>query len=270
MTAAPDYGTILHLDDIRWAAGQLDIAWGVDGLSFTTTLWYATVDFDDLAERHGVAVVRTLAFHIALFEVNKGVSFRPDVLRIAPAWQPLLTVELYEVWRRVVHGVWAQWRFEHDLPHYAGPEPEHSPADAPGPLGAALPGTDTPSLWFCGGGKDSVLAGHLLDTVGHTYDGLAYSHSVYGLARPQLDLIDRVLAGSQARRHHHLLVYDTAMDLPLDELRPYRRVRYVLAAETPASLFAALPLCLAHGFRWLVLAHERSANVGNLRWDATC
>ena len=43
----------------------------------------------------------------------------------------------------------------------------------------------------------------------------------------------------------------------------------VTAAETPASLFGALPLALARGCTELVVAHERSADVGNLVWDRT-
>jgi hypothetical protein len=53
------------------------------------------------------------------------------------------------------------------------------------------------------------------------------------------------------------------------QLRPSLGVRSVLAAETPASVFAALPLALARGYRGLVVAHEHGANSGNLVWAAT-
>jgi hypothetical protein len=52
-------------------------------------------------------------------------------------------------------------------------------------------------------------------------------------------------------------------------LEPERGVRSLTAAETPASLFGAIPLALAQGYRVLALAHERSANVGNLVWSRT-
>jgi hypothetical protein len=39
------------------------------------------------------------------------------------------------------------------------------------------------------------------------------------------------------------------------------------AAETPASVFAALPLAALRGYRTLVVGHERSANAANLVWN---
>jgi hypothetical protein len=50
-------------------------------------------------------------------------------------------------------------------------------------------------------------------------------------------------------------------------LRPSLGVRSLLAAETPASVFAALPIALARGYRGLVVAHEASANASNLEWN---
>jgi len=64
-------------------------------------------------------------------------------------------------------------------------------------------------------------------------------------------------------------VIDDFLDAPVVRLRPELGVRTITAAETPASVFAALPLALARGYRHLVLAHEASANSGNLMWGAT-
>jgi hypothetical protein len=64
-------------------------------------------------------------------------------------------------------------------------------------------------------------------------------------------------------------VTDDLLDSPVVALRPSLGVRSLLAAETPASVFAALPLALARGYRGLVVAHEHSANTGNLVWSAT-
>jgi hypothetical protein len=58
------------------------------------------------------------------------------------------------------------------------------------------------------------------------------------------------------------------MDSPILELHGELGVSSVLAAETPASVFAALPIALARGYRGLVVAHEASANAANLSWGA--
>ena len=52
-------------------------------------------------------------------------------------------------------------------------------------------------------------------------------------------------------------------------LHPELGARHLLAGETPSSVFAALPLVLALGYRHLIVAHERSADVGNLAWERT-
>jgi hypothetical protein len=52
-------------------------------------------------------------------------------------------------------------------------------------------------------------------------------------------------------------VIDDFMDAPVGKMH---------AAETPASLFAALPLAVYRGYRALVVGHEKSANAANLVW----
>lgn len=264
----PDYAEELSLKDISWSGRQLNIGWGVDGLSFATAIWFETVDFGRLENQVGADAVASLAFHIAMFEINKGASFAPSRLTIAEPWRGMLTDELFELWRVVIRNVWAQWRYEHDLPDYDGPRPGRAPQARRPPLVRSPAGAD-PGLWFCGGGKDSLLASDLLTEIGEPFDALEYSHSIYGRQSPQIELIDGLVDASGARERHRIYMYDTSTDLPLDKLGAYAGVSYVLAAETPASLFAALPVALAHGHRNLMVGHERSANTGNLVWSAT-
>lgn len=264
----PAFADELALRTISWSGPQLSVGWSVDHLQFVTTLWYDSVRFDDLERRYGRLAAASLAFHVAMFQLNTGISFGPSRLRIAEPWRALLTTELFDLWRTVAHKVWAQWRFEHHLPDYEGPEPV-GPLRPSEPLGLAGPDTDVSNLWFCGGGKDSLLASHLLTEIGEPYDALQYSHSIYGRHDLQNHLIDRVVDRSAAGRRHRIHMFDTSTSLPLPELSPYRGVRSVVSAETPGSFFAALPLALAHGYRNMMFAHERSANVGNLVWSAT-
>lgn len=264
----PDYAEELSLQHISWSGRQLNIWWAVDELSFTTTMWFETVDFRRLEAQLGGDAVASLAFHIAMFEIDKGASFAPSRLTIADPWHDLLSDDLFELWRVVIRNVWAQWRYEHDLPDYEGPRPNRALHASRPPLMRSPPGDD-PHLWFCGGGKDSLLASELLAEIGEPFDALEYSHSIYGRQSPQIELIDRLVDSTDARTRHRIYMYDTSTDLPLGKLGVYPRVGYVLAAETPASLFAALPVALAHGHRNLMVAHERSANTGNLVWPAS-
>ncbi len=266
------FADLLRLDSLSYRDGQVSIRWSVDDLEFSTAIHYDSLTFEDLVERYGRTAVDRVVFHIALFELAKGSSFGPATFSIPEPWRPYLTAELLALWQQVIHGVWGQWRYEHNRPDYCGPDPAVDLSAPPSAGGAeifAIVPTGVPNLWFCGGGKDSLLSGHVLRTLGLPFDGLAYSHSVYGPARPQHDLIDALFDVTGVGERRRQFEYDTALDLPVDLLSTFDGVQYLLHAETPASVFNALPLCMAHGYRRLVLSHERSANVGNLIWDAT-
>src|SRR5688572_22970668 len=90
-------------------------------MRFRTTCWYGDVDLIDLESRFGADVIERLALHVAAFEINKVASLRPDRLDLGPLGRRV-TPALAALWREVFTRVWAQWRFENDLPDYHGPE----------------------------------------------------------------------------------------------------------------------------------------------------
>ena len=208
-------------------------AWAVDREATTT---YRYPDVGAIDER--------IAFHIAAFELNKYCALEPDELDFGE-WSRFATHAFGALWREVFRRVWAQWRFEHKS-HYLGPRFATVDA-APEPLKK----TGDATLLFCGGGKDSLVAARLLTN----FDSYAYAHSIYGPAAPQHALIDRLLDQLGPRHRLRAAIDD-------DFLRPG-----MVAAETPSSIFGALPIALAHGHGRLVLAHERSANSPNLVWN---
>jgi hypothetical protein len=256
----------LRLLDVHRGADCIVAACSLDDLRFHVTVWYEDVDLRELARIHGDDLLERLAVHVALFQLNAACSLRPDVLELG-RYARHLTPELALVWRTVFRNVWAQWRFEHDLPAYDGPRFVDPVQPAPPP--ARVPDGDIELLAFCGGGKDSLVAAKLLERAGLTFATLGYSHSIYGAAEPQHALLERVAAVTARQRGERQWVIDDLLDAPVARLRPELGVKYILAAETPASIFAALPLALARGYRGLVVAHERSANTANLVWDAT-
>ena len=46
-------------------------------------------------------------------------------------------------------------------------------------------------------------------------------------------------------------------------------IRSRICAETPAAIMGAIPVALAHGYQYMSLGHERSADSLNLVWHAT-
>jgi hypothetical protein len=190
-----------------------------------------------------------LAFHVVLFQLSTLCSLRPEAIDLG-AWAHCLTPELRTLWRTVFRHVWAQWRYEHNDPDYM---PDFvTPATASAPAPAQLPAGPVELLAFCGGGKDSLVALKLLERAGLPFATLGYSSSIYGDAAAQHALIERVANATPRVRHEREYVTDDFGDLH--------------AAETPASVFAALPLAAVRGYRGLVVAHEASANTANLVW----
>jgi hypothetical protein len=109
------------------------------------------------------------------------------------------------------------------------------------------------TLSFSGGGKDSLVAMKLLERAGIPFATFAYSHPAYGPAEPQHALIDYLADATAARRRHRMCICGGIGDSRL-------------CAETPAAVMASLPVVLAHGYRYLAIGHERSADAPNLCW----
>src|SRR5215475_11486240 len=154
----------LRLVDVHRGADQIVASCALDDLRFHVTVWYEDVDLAALAQRFGDEAIERLAVHIALFQLNAACSLRPDVIELG-RYARYLTDDLVRLWRTVFHHVWAQWRYEHDLPAYDGPRFVDPVSPAPAPLRARDEhDRDAPELLaFCGGGKDSLVALKLLE-----------------------------------------------------------------------------------------------------------
>jgi hypothetical protein len=261
----------LRLEAIRWRGRQLFVLANLDGHAFSTSIWYGDVDLEELSRRLGAECFERLAFHIAAFEINKLASLSPTHISFGP-YARFVTRGFWELWSTVLYKVWAQWRYEHDLPDWRGPAlgdafVEEALLPSPARLERSAEGDAV--LLFFGGGKDSLVAAELLARSGVRYATQSYAHSVYGPPEPQHALIDALLDELGPLRRHQQWVSDDAFAAPLPKLVSGSSSRTLLAAETPSSIFAALPTVLTHGYSSMALAHEFSANRGNLIWSKT-
>ena len=260
----------LSLEALDWSGPQLSMRFSIGGHPIGVSIWYADVDLDRLEAAIGAEPMANVAFHIAAFEINKLASLGATHLDFG-AWSRFVTPRFVDVWRRVLRNVWAQWRWENDLPDWDGPillaSGRGETAAPPRAVFPNEPKSDV--LLFVGGGKDSLVAAHLLDEAGVSWASNTYAHSVYGPPDRQHALIDRLLDAMPPVRRHRQWVSDDAFAAPLPALVDAGGARSFLAAETPSSIFGALPIALAHGYRTMALAHEHSANRGNLVWKKT-
>ncbi len=260
-------GPVVSLEGISHSRHQVVLRFAVDGLSFTTSLWYREVDLDALAREYGPARLRRLLFHIAVFELNKVCSLRPERVELGP-FADLWTPALEALWREVFVKIWAQWRYENNDASYEGPRFLGGEGAHIEPLRIRrAPAAET--LAFCGGGKDSLASMRLLERAGIDFDVLVYSSSIYGPAAGQHDLIDGLVQRCRPGKALRQWIYDDFLDSPVLELHPELGVKTLTAAETPSSVFAALPYALSRGYSSFGLGHERSADHGQLVWEKT-
>ena len=257
----------IRFEKLTRSRQQISMVFKIDDLRFETAYWYSDIDLYRLEERFGSAFMNKLYFHIMAFEINKFVSLKPETIDLGD-YAHFYTKTFETLWRKILHHVWAQWRYEHNLPFYRGPKFTNKFAKT---SVSAIENTigDTEVLSFCGGGKDSLVAMKLLERAEIPFASFAYSHSIYGPAKPQHQLIEALLQHGKPVKLHQQWVYDSFSDAPVLQLYPGYQVKSITAAETPSSIFAVLPVVLEHGYRYIALGHERSANVGNLIWEKT-
>ncbi len=255
-----------RLEEVAFAGHQLFLRYSYDGAAFATSFWYDSVDLDALAERYNRRAIERIGFHVAAFDIAKLASLGAQAIDFG-RYANYQTADFEACWQRIFHGVWAQWRYENNQPSYRPDLLTASTADEPKPVD--LEAGKIEVLNLCGGGKDSLVSMKLLERSEVPFASLAYSHSVYGRHAPQHALIDGLLAHGNPSRSHRMWIFDDFLDAPILELHPQLDVRSLVAAETPVSVFATLPLALYHGYRYLSVGHERSADRGNLVWDAT-
>lgn len=252
---------------MRRTSHQLVFEYAVDELSFYMTLWYHDCDLLALERRYGTTFMRRVYFHIAAFDMNKFASLQLDTVEFGPLGE-FVDEAFADLWSTVVRGVWAQWRFENNLPDAEPPRLDVRTSQLRTTEQVGGVGEDS-YLVLSGGGKDSLATLSLLDGCEADYATLGYSSSIYGPAALQHRLIEDVVSEGRPSVHHRLTVYDDFLDSPVLSLQPEFGLVQLTAAETPASVFQALPVILEHGYSDLVLGHERSADVGNLIWAVT-
>lgn len=265
---SPSDHRVVRLEAITFDRHQLTIRCSCGAAQFTTTFWYESVDLQALVARYSLPVMERIFVHVAAFELAKVASLAPRIVDFGD-YSRYLTPQLAELWQTIFRHVWAQWRFENQLPDYV-PELRTIAARSDG---AASPAVLEPGavevLNLCGGGKDSLVSMKLLERAEIPFASLGYSHSVYGRHGRQHELLDGLLDHGATTLRHRMWIYDDFLDAPVLQLGPASGVQTLCAAETPSSVVAALPIVLQHGYRYLSLGHERSADRGNLVWEAT-
>jgi hypothetical protein len=237
------------------------------GLPLDKVYSYQDVDFVELESQFGCEFMQRMYFHIAALEAIPLVSFQPAAISFGQ-FARFATEQFESLWRTVLMQCGGDWRYENNLPGFRGPRFADPPARADHQR-ITMPAHEIESISFNGGGKDSLVAAQLLARGGIRYATYAYSYPEYGTADEQHRLIDRLVERTASLRHHRLTISDNFAAAGVPKLLADRGMPKPICAETPISIFGVLPIAMQHGYRQLILAHERIADEANLRWPDT-
>ena len=193
---------------------HLDILYSADNFNFSTKVFYHDVSFSLLANKYSQAVINQIAAYIALFEGMKLCSLFPkyyDIDLIAESLsQPVL-----DLFSKIYQGVFGQHWYENNVIDYAGPEIIYPKASLGNIEPTQIISRDNSTvLAGCGGGKDSIVALKMLEEANISFASMQYSHSVYGKADLQHNLISGVLEHASPIKKHKISIYDDLTDYP--------------------------------------------------------
>lgn len=254
----------ITVDKFRIHEHHLDLTYYVDEFEFSTKIFYHDVYFSKLIAKYSQEFIRRIIAHITLFEGMKLCSLFPqyyDISNIAEYLEPTAL----ELFVQIYQGVFAQHWYENNITNYQQPKIIYAANLGVNQTGAIL-GDNQTILAACGGGKDSILAMKILEEATIPFASIQYSHSVYGKGDFQHQLISQVLEYVQPVDKHQISIDDNFTQFPFLKLY-FPENSGITAPETPVSIFVSLILMLDKGYNYLCLAHEKSANTGNLFWD---
>jgi hypothetical protein len=255
---------VIKIEHFTLHEHHLDILYSADTFQFSTKIFYHDISFSELNQKYSTHLIEKIAAYIALFEGMKLCSLFPkyyDISRISK----YLDNSALQLFVKIYQGVFGQHWYENNITDYQQPEIIYSQE-----LGVTNPvsilGDNRTILTGCGGGKDSIVAMKILEKANIPFASMQYSHSVYGKADLQHDLITGVVAEVNPVNSHQISILDDFTDFPFFQLY-FPENSGIIAPETPVSIFESLFLILDQGYHALCLAHEKSANTGNLYWE---
>ena len=257
----------LELTRLQRTRHKLLMTYALGTLALHKVYSYQDVDFMELETQFGCECMQRLYFHIAAMEALPLASLRPTAISFGE-FARFATEAFESLWRTELTHCGRQWRFENCLPDFRGPRFADPFAHADHQR-IVVPTAEIESVSFNGGGKDSLVAAQLLAGGDIRFATYAYSYPEYGRADGQHRLIDRLVECTASLRHHRLKISDNFAEAGLQKMLAARGIRGMICAESPISIFGVLPVALQHGYRHLILAHERSADEANLCWPGT-
>ena len=229
----------VRLESVKIHRHHLRFCYSVDAFEFAASIYYEGICFDRLKQLYSQELLFRVVAHIALFESMKFCSLFPEAVDLSLISHALSPASL-QLYIQIYQGVFKQCWYENRVSTYRQPRliVDQQPTESPP---AQIGGSTDTILVACGGGKDSFVAMKILSEAGMDFALMQYSHSVYGQAEHQHQLIANVIACVNPHRQHRISIIDDFMQFPFVS-QYFPDHAGLIAPETPVSVFESLPL----------------------------
>ncbi|NEP01588.1 MAG: hypothetical protein F6K58_23610 [Symploca sp. SIO2E9] len=262
---------ILKLVDYTRSKHNITLLYQFHEVTFTTTLWYSTVDFHQLEEEYSQEYMNKLYFHLLLFHGLKILSLKPthlDLGKFSEYWNP----QLKKLWDRSVEQCLGQWKYVSGNLDYQGAEiiGENISSVPIDPI-AISPGEV--SLLVCnGGGKDSLLMARLLDDHSIQFDSFDINYHTGLNPEWQLELNEQHLYELQnpPSKIHRQYVMESFFNSPAAKLHGVEglevsRTKDYESLPLAYGAFGILPIILQYKYTMLCYGNEKSSDKEHVR-----
>ena len=264
---------ILKLVDCTRSKHNITLLYKFHEVTFTTTLWYSTVDFHQLEAEYGQEYMNKLYFHLLLFHGLKILSLKPthlDLGKFSGYWNP----QLEKLWDISVEQCLGQWRYVSGNLDYQGAQIiDANFSSLQTPPVEISPGEI--SLLVCnGGGKDSLLMARLLDDNGIPFDSFDINYHTGLDPEWHLELNEQHLYGLQnpPSKIHRQYVMESFFNSPAAKLHGVEsleisRTKDYESLPLAYGAFGILPIILQDKYTMLCYGNEKSSDKEHVRVD---
>ncbi|NES85593.1 MAG: hypothetical protein F6K10_31615 [Moorea sp. SIO2B7] len=257
---------ILKLIDCTRSKHNLTLLYQYNEITFTTTLWYSTVDFHKLELDYSQEYMEKIYFHILLFHGLKILSLKPTHLDLGK-YSKYWTKNLQELWKISVEQCLGQWRYETGNLDYQGAEIINQDVITRKIEAVTLVPGETPLLLCNGGGKDSLLMARLLDDNNIPFDSFSINLHTHANPEKLFEMHEQHLYKLQnpPSKIHRQYIIESFLNSPAAKLHGVEAVevseiRNYEDLPLAYGVFGILPIILQEKYTQLCYGNEKSAD----------
>ncbi|NEP10008.1 MAG: hypothetical protein F6K14_07255 [Symploca sp. SIO2C1] len=264
---------ILKLVNCTRSKHNLTLLCQYNEITFTTTLWYSTVDFHQLEAEYGQEYMEKIYFHILLFHGLKILSLKPthlDLGKYGKYW----TKNIQNLWQISVEQCLGQWRYETGNLDYRGAEIIAQDVTTKNIAAVTLVPGETPLLLCNGGGKDSLLMARLLDDNHILFDSFSINLHTHANPEKLFELHEQHLYQLQNPPHqiHRQYIIESFLNSPAAKLHGVEgvevsEIRNYEDLPLAYGVFGILPIILQENYTQLCYGNEKSADSEQVKVD---